>query len=62
MGLPFITESGANFEETPIVGGFRGIDAGNDFDSVFAEACDDLYNASNGGIDFKNNINAFIKN
>lgn len=62
MGLPFITESGANFEETPIVGGFRGINAGNDFDSTFAEACDDLYNASNGGIDFKNNINAFIKN
>ena len=62
MGLPFMTESGDKFEETPVVGGFRQISAANDFDKVFESACDDLYSFSNGGIDLKKDINTFIAN
>ena len=53
----FITESGSNFEATPTVGGFRNALDKNDFESIFSEACDDL-----GTVDFKEDINTFIKN
>lgn len=53
----FITESGSNFEATPTVGGFRNALDKNDFEAIFSEACDDL-----GTVDFKEDINTFIKN
>lgn len=56
-GLPFLTESGSNFEETATVGGFSMNQSANDFDSLFTEAA----NAVSGACDYKTEINTFIK-
>lgn len=56
-GLPFLTESGSNFEETATVGGFSMNKSVNDFDSMFTEAADSISNA----MDYKTDINTFVK-
>lgn len=60
--LPFMTESGANFEETPVVGGFIGAAVKNDFDTVYSEAVQNLADDTRGSINLRNDINQFIKN
>lgn len=59
--LNFITESGADFEDTHVVGGFTSAASKNDFDQYFAEATQSLSDVAHG-MDIKNDINAFIKN
>ena len=56
-GLPFLTESGSNFEETATVGGFSMNKSVNDFDSMFTEAAESISNA----MDYKTDINTFVK-
>lgn len=62
MKLPFVTESGDNFEETPVIGGFTRATASNDFDDVFEEAVSNLDDLTNGAINFRENLYQFIQN
>ena len=57
-----MTESGANFEETPVVGGFIGAAVKNYFDTVYSEAVQNLADDTRGSINLRNDINQFIKN
>ena len=56
QNLPFITESGKDFVETPTVGGFSLNTRQNDFDSVYTEAANSL-----GSTDIRKDINTFIQ-
>lgn len=59
--ISFLTESGTDFKETNTVGGFANGMNKNNFDATFESACDSLSNAGNG-YDFKQDINALLKN
>lgn len=50
MPLPFLDEKtqATDFQETATVGAFTNVNAANDFDSVFEEACDKLGQSFNG--------------
>ncbi len=56
--VSFLTESGKDFQETSTVGGFTLGNKKNDFDSIYAEAANNLQAQ---GIDLKSDINTFIK-
>ena len=60
--ISFLTESGSDFKETATIGGFANGANKNDFDAAFESACDNLQLAGNNGYDFKQDINALIKN
>ena len=55
--LPFVTESGKDFEETSTIGGFCLNSNVNDFDSVYSEAADSIASA----VDVRKDINQFLK-
>lgn len=57
LPLPFLDEKdqGAEFQETATVGSFTNVNATNDFDSIFEEACTRLEQSSNG-ISFMNDF------
>lgn len=57
--LGFISESTQNFVETSTIGGFTAGNSANSFDTIFAEACEDM---EANGINPLRDINQMVKN
>lgn len=60
--ISFITENGADFEETELIGGFSAASNAQTFDDYFESAAHELTMSTRGGMDIKSDINAFLKN